>query len=161
MDRGAWQAIVLGVTKSWTHASSGKDHFSDTMKAFLLVKVELAEFSALHIMVTSSQPLCCLPSTSTCEWFENYPWGSLVVQWLRLWAPNAGGLGSTPGQGTKSLHSATKKFCLLQLRPSTAKKKKKKAKQRKLPLYLHMSRSGRWSISPWIQNCIHGCRYSE
>ena len=26
----------------------------------------------------------------------------LVVQWLRLLAPNAGGLGSTPGQGTRS-----------------------------------------------------------
>ena len=27
---------------------------------------------------------------------------SLVVQWLRLHAPNAGGLGSIPGQGTRS-----------------------------------------------------------
>ena len=27
---------------------------------------------------------------------------SLVVQWLRLRAPNAGGLGSIPGQGTRS-----------------------------------------------------------
>ena len=27
---------------------------------------------------------------------------SPVVQWLRLHAPNAGGLGSIPGQGTKS-----------------------------------------------------------
>ena len=27
---------------------------------------------------------------------------SLVVQWLRLCAPNAGGLGSIPGQGTRS-----------------------------------------------------------
>ena len=26
----------------------------------------------------------------------------LVVQWLRLCAPNAGGLGLTPGQGTRS-----------------------------------------------------------
>ena len=38
---------------------------------------------------------------------------SLVVQQLRLWAPNAGGLGSIPGQGTRS-H-------VLQLRPSVAK----------------------------------------
>ena len=38
---------------------------------------------------------------------------SLVVQWLRLHAPNAGGLGSIPGQGTKS-H-------MLQLIPSVAK----------------------------------------
>ena len=27
---------------------------------------------------------------------------SLVVQWLRLGAPNSGGLGSIPGQGTRS-----------------------------------------------------------
>ena len=40
---------------------------------------------------------------------------SLVVQWLRLRTPNAGGLGSIPGQGTrshmpqlKSLHATTK-----------------------------------------------------
>ncbi|TEA30390.1 hypothetical protein DBR06_SOUSAS17710012, partial [Sousa chinensis] len=47
---------------------------------------------------------------------------SLVVQWLRLHTPNAGGLGSIPGQGTgshmpqlrihmpqlKILHAATK-----------------------------------------------------
>ncbi|TEA26021.1 hypothetical protein DBR06_SOUSAS3210075, partial [Sousa chinensis] len=34
---------------------------------------------------------------------------SLVVQWLRLHAPIAGGLGSIPGQGTRSrMHAATK-----------------------------------------------------
>ena len=27
---------------------------------------------------------------------------SLVVQWLRLHTPNAGGLGSIPGQGTRA-----------------------------------------------------------
>ena len=27
---------------------------------------------------------------------------SLVVQWLRLYAPNAEGLGSIPGQGTRA-----------------------------------------------------------
>ncbi|TEA28249.1 hypothetical protein DBR06_SOUSAS3310030 [Sousa chinensis] len=33
---------------------------------------------------------------------------SLVVQWLRLHAPNAGGLGSIPGQGTRShMHAMT------------------------------------------------------
>ena len=36
---------------------------------------------------------------------------SLVVQWLRLHAPNAGGPGSIPGQGTRShMHAATKKI---------------------------------------------------
>ena len=38
---------------------------------------------------------------------------SLVVQWLRLHAPNAGGPHSLPGQGTRS-H-------MLHLRASTAK----------------------------------------
>ena len=34
---------------------------------------------------------------------------SLVVQWGRLCALNAGGLGSIPGQGTRScMHAATK-----------------------------------------------------
>ena len=34
---------------------------------------------------------------------------SLVVQWLRLRAPNAGGPGSIPGQGTRShMHDTTK-----------------------------------------------------
>ena len=36
------------------------------------------------------------------------PEGLPEVQWLRLQAPNAGGLGSIPGWGTKILHAATK-----------------------------------------------------
>ena len=37
------------------------------------------------------------------------PGTSLVVQGLRLRAPNAGGLGSIPGQGTRShMHATTK-----------------------------------------------------
>ena len=32
----------------------------------------------------------------------HYQGTSLVVQWLRLSAPNAGGPGSIPGQGTRS-----------------------------------------------------------
>ena len=54
---------------------------------------------------------------------------SLVTQWLRLHAPNAGGLGSIPGQGTrshmhaatKSSHATTKEADLLQLRPRATK----------------------------------------
>ncbi|TEA36869.1 hypothetical protein DBR06_SOUSAS44310013, partial [Sousa chinensis] len=34
---------------------------------------------------------------------------SLVAQWVRLHAPNAGGPGSIPGQGTRShMHATTK-----------------------------------------------------
>ena len=37
---------------------------------------------------------------------------SLVVQWVRLCAPNAGDRGSIPGQGTRShMHAATKTWC--------------------------------------------------
>ena len=43
---------------------------------------------------------------------------SLVVQWLRLYAPNAGGPGLIPNQGTRSQ--------VPQLRTGTAKGKKKK-----------------------------------
>ena len=35
---------------------------------------------------------------------------SLVVQWVRLCAPNAGGPGLIPGQGTRSLMRATMKI---------------------------------------------------
>ena len=48
---------------------------------------------------------------------------SLVVQWLRFCAPNAGGLGLIPGQGTR-FHMLQLRSCVPQLRPGTAKKKK-------------------------------------
>ena len=68
---------------------------------------------------------------STTTWSTSYlyvlsirtPVGtSLVVQWLRLLAPNAGGPGSTPGQGTSS-HMPQLRALMLQLRPVAAKKK--------------------------------------
>ena len=34
--------------------------------------------------------------------YEREAGTSLVAQWLRLRAPNAGGLGSIPGQGTRA-----------------------------------------------------------
>ena len=51
---------------------------------------------------------------------------SLVVQWTRLHAPNAVGLGSIPNLGTKISHKAAKpmhsrKARALQQKPSTAK----------------------------------------
>ena len=40
---------------------------------------------------------------------EVVPGASLVAQWLRLHAPNAGGPGLIPGQGTRShMHAVTK-----------------------------------------------------
>ena len=47
----------------------------------------------------------------------------MVVQWLRLRALNAGGLGSIPGQETRS-HMTQLRVCIPQLRPSAAKLKK-------------------------------------
>ena len=55
-----------------------------------------------------------LDDFSQCHNFKYHLWGtSLVVQWLRLWTPNAGGAGSIPWQGVRS-H-------MPQLRPGTAK----------------------------------------
>ena len=45
---------------------------------------------------------------------------SLVVQWLRFWVPNARGLGSIPGQGTKT-HMPKLKIPHAQLRFGAAK----------------------------------------
>ena len=50
--------------------------------------------------------------------FSNFRTGggtSLVVQWLRLRAPNAGGLSLTPGQGTRS-HMLQIRVRMLQLK---------------------------------------------
>ena len=44
----------------------------------------------------------------------------LVVQWLRLLAPNTGGPGSIPGQGTRS-HSWQLRVYIPQLRLSAVK----------------------------------------
>ena len=44
----------------------------------------------------------------------------LVAQWLRLCAPDAGGLGSIPGQGTRS-HTQQLRVHMPQLRPGTNK----------------------------------------
>ena len=54
------------------------------------------------------------------EVFKTLGGTSLVVQWLRLRAPNAGGLGSIPGQGTRS-HMLQLRVHMPQLRPGTAK----------------------------------------
>ena len=43
-----------------------------------------------------------------------------MVHWLRLYAPNAGGLGSIPGKGTRS-HMSQLRVCMMQLRPGGAK----------------------------------------
>ena len=55
---------------------------------------------------------------------KNFMGTSLVVQWLRLRAPNAGGLGSIPGQGARS-HVPQLRVCMRQLKiPPAATKNK-------------------------------------
>ena len=61
---------------------------------------------------------------------------SLMDQWRRLWAPKAGGPGSSPGQGTRP--------CMSQLRPGTEKqiiknKLKKKNENKGAREFNHMS----------------------
>ncbi|TEA32243.1 hypothetical protein DBR06_SOUSAS6610192, partial [Sousa chinensis] len=41
---------------------------------------------------------------------------SLVIQWVRLCVPHAGGLGSIPGRGTRSHMCAALRVCMPQLR---------------------------------------------
>ena len=55
---------------------------------------------------------------------------SLVVQWLRLCTPNAGGLGSIPGGGTRS--------CIPQLRSCIAKYDKIKINIKRKELSFHL-----------------------
>ena len=58
-------------------------------------------------MVQTSKIKDCLSST-TVDTKVNVG-TSLVAQWLRLRAPNAGGPSSIPGQGTRShMHATTK-----------------------------------------------------
>ena len=47
----------------------------------------------------------CLPKHHSRQSLNNKPWSSLVIQLLRLHAFTAEGRGSTPGQGTKTLHA--------------------------------------------------------
>ena len=61
---------------------------------------------------------------------------SLVVQWLSLHTPNAGGRGSIPGQGTRS-HIPQLRVCMPQLEiPHAATKRSRTWQQRSRMLQL-------------------------
>ena len=53
------------------------------------------------IIITQVYPFIC-PEKNSEAIFKNTYGTSLVVQWLRLCAPNAGGPGSIPVRGTRS-----------------------------------------------------------
>ena len=75
---------------------------------------------ALQVGFLPSEPpwkTCCV-KLGIKKKNENGP--SLVVQWLWFQAPNAGGPGLIPGQGTRS-HMLQLRVLMLQLRLSTAK----------------------------------------
>ena len=80
---------------------------------------------------------------------------SLVVQWLRLSALNAGGLGSTPSQGTRS-HKLQLRVCLLQLKIPHAMTKMED------PLCLNKDwlRQIKW-IDAYLKNKINYCDIDE
>ena len=82
---------------------------------------------------------------------EAAPGASLVVQWLRLQAPDAGGQASIPGQGTGSHVHAAPKSSHVTLRASTTKlihfeKKKPLRESSQNPPALVIS------VSPLLQN---------
>ena len=60
-------------------------------------------------------PKSCANSATHSVKYLNVFKTSLVVKWLSLHAPNAGGLGSIPGQGTRS-HRPQLRVCRLQLK---------------------------------------------
>ena len=52
------------------------------------------------IKLGSGKRVKCISMCKECASETYQPGTSLVVRWLRHHAPNAGGLGSIPGQGT-------------------------------------------------------------
>ena len=73
-------------------------------------------------------------------------WGtSLMVQWPRFHAPNVGGTGSIPDQGTRS-H-------MLQLRPRIAKLKKKKWAHDIISLLFHIVTQWKHTWEQWYTCC--------
>ena len=96
MDREAWHAAVHGVTKSQTR----------------LKWTELNSFFFFEVLAVN------IWTYQVRTAYKTKPGTSLVVQWLRLYAPSARDPGSIPGQGTRSHmpqlkipRAATKTWC--------------------------------------------------
>ena len=80
----------------------------------------------LHIPPLPAQPSLSIPTVVSVVFLRVSLGTSPVVQWLRLRAPNARGLGLIPDQGIRSLMPQLR-ACVLQLKiPHAATKKKKK-----------------------------------
>ena len=60
----------------------------------------------MQLPIKGSQGVLAMPELEGAR--KQPPGTSLVVQWVRLHAPNAGGPGSIPGRGTRSrIHAAS------------------------------------------------------
>ena len=129
IDRGAWQAAVHAVTKSWTQLSN----WAQKLRVMFYSVESFWDLSPGGSISNSPERIAPWrqgeepgsieilqqrAGSLNVKWLllikENQVFrDSPVIQWLGLHAPNAGALDSIPGQGTRS-H-------MLQLRPSIAK----------------------------------------
>ena len=107
------RAGVLSVGTVVTSASSLQDVESDSAKQFLLAAEAIDD---IPFGITSNSDVFSkyqLDKDGVVLFKKVSAGTSLLVQWLTLSAPKAGGPGLIPGQGTRS-H-------MLQLRPGAAK----------------------------------------
>ena len=89
----------MGVTKSWTQPSdftSLNDGEGIVMPKSGLVNCDVS--NKANVLFLKSHANFAIHSVKYLNVFKT----SLVVKWLRLHAPNSGGLGTIPGQGTRS-----------------------------------------------------------
>jgi len=109
----AWRPVPTWAQRIWPiHSFSHTDPFSrSNSSSGFIVFTALSSSEPAHLL------LCWLsasPNRPSSLW--DYDWVSPVqdctstgnspaVQWLRLWASTAGGTGSTPGWGAKTLHA--------------------------------------------------------
>ena len=134
-DGGAWWAAVYGVAQNRTWlkrlSSSSSRKWLHNFSLFLSMCTEHTKCVATSYRVVIVDSLLVVGHSKVNER------DLLVVQWLRLHTPDAGGPGSISGQGTRSpmpylrvcmlqwkgpvCHNEDRRSCMLQLRPDVAK----------------------------------------
>ena len=102
----SWKKYLIIQTWKSFYLIQGKLWLGQHFNFFVLFALRITDQQKSSVQISSNWILFCSFKNANPESF-------LVVQWLRLHTPNAGGLSSIPGQGTRS-H-------MPQLRPSTAK----------------------------------------
>ena len=91
----------------------------------------------------------CMFSCLCSSTYKMHMRTSLVVQGLNVCTPNAGGLGSNPGQGTRS-QMPKLRGCVPQLRPSTVKNTEKNS----MYLYVHTYFVHVWKYIPTVSRDV-------